>query len=107
MLAPLSANRDECHEAWFRQRVAPAMPGAVLHDAITLTQMNLLSVVQFQRHLATNDDPIVDSVRGMHSWRTAFEMLAHARNLLRQLLQSAVEGNSRRRLPAVWALGRL
>ena len=46
-LAALSADRDEGYETRFRQRIAPAMAGSVLHDAITLMQMNLLSVVQF------------------------------------------------------------
>jgi hypothetical protein len=40
----------------------PAMPGCVLHAAIALAQMDLLSIVQFQRHLATNHDPIIDGI---------------------------------------------
>ena len=63
VLAALPANRDEGHETWLGQRVAPAMAGSVLHDAIALAQMDLLSVVQLQRHLATNHDPIIDGVR--------------------------------------------
>src|SRR4029434_11082898 len=49
--AALPANRDERHQTGLRQWVAPAMPRAVLHDAIALAQMDHLSVVQFQRHL--------------------------------------------------------
>jgi plasmid stabilization system protein ParE len=36
VLAALPANRDEGHETGLRQRVAPAMAGSVLHDAIAL-----------------------------------------------------------------------
>src|SRR5437588_4959225 len=54
ILAALPADRDEGHQAGLRQWVAPAMSRAVLHDAIALAQMDHLSVVQFQRHLAAN-----------------------------------------------------
>src|SRR5690242_2242187 len=60
--AALAANRDEGHEARLRQRVAPAMPGAVLYDAIALAQMDDLSVVQFQRHLAANHDAVINRI---------------------------------------------
>src|SRR3979490_2144522 len=83
VLAALAANRDEGHETGLRQRVAPAMAGSVLHDAITLAQMDPLSVVQFQRHLAANHDRIVDGVRCVHARSAAFEMVAHAGDLLR------------------------
>src|ERR1700716_3883111 len=95
VLPPLPANRDEGHETRLRQRVAPAMAGSVLHDAITLAQMDPLSVVQFQRHLATNHDPIIDGIRCVHAWSTAFEMVAHARDLFRQFPQRTLESDTR------------
>src|SRR5258708_7807851 len=81
------------------------MAGSVLHYAITLAQMDLLSVVQFQRHLATNHDPIIYGVRCVHAWSVAFEMVAHARDLFRQFSQPTLESDPRRRLPAFGALG--
>src|ERR1700730_15538671 len=105
--AALPANRDEGHETGLRQRVAPAMAGSVLHDAITLAQMDLLSVVQFQRHLATNHDPIIDGIRCVHAWSVAVEMVAHARDLFRQFPQRTLESDTRRRLPAFRAPGRI
>src|SRR5690242_14350628 len=65
--AALAAERDEGHQAGLRQRVAPAMPGAVLHDAVALAQMHLLAVVELQRHLATNHDAVIDGLGGMHA----------------------------------------
>src|SRR5882757_2120079 len=93
VLATLPANRDEGHETGLRQRVAPAMAGSVLHDAIALAQMDFLSVVQFQRHLATNHDSIIDGVRCVHAGSVAIEMVAHARHLLRQFPQATLEGD--------------
>src|SRR5947207_13432406 len=87
VLAALPANRNEGHETGLRQRVAPAMPGSVLHDAIALTQLDLLSVVQFQRHLATNHDTIIDGARRVHPGSAAVEMVTHARDLVRPFLQ--------------------
>src|ERR1700738_4354160 len=105
VLARLPANRDEGHETGLRQRVAPAMAGSVLHDAITLAQMDLLSVVQFQRHLATNHDPIIDGVRCVHAGSVAFEMVTHARDLLRQFPQPTLESDAGRRLITFGAPG--
>src|SRR4029450_2447413 len=107
VLAALSANRDEGHQTRLRQRVASAMARSVLHDAITLAQMDLLSVVQFQRHLATNDDPVIDGVRGVHAGRAAFKMVAHAGALFRHFSQPALERDARRRLVAFGTLGRI
>src|SRR2546423_2950893 len=107
VLAALPANRDEGHETGLRQRVAPAMAGAVLHDAIALAQMDLLSVVQFQRHLAANNDAIINGVRGVHAWSVAIEMVAHARDLFGHFSQRAFESDARRRLVAFGALGRI
>jgi len=67
------------------------MSGAVLHDAIALAQMDHLSVVQFQRHLAANHDPVVDGIRRVHARRAAVEMVAHAGDLVRQFLQRALD----------------
>src|SRR5713101_4116040 len=106
-LATLSAKRDEGHETGLRQRVAPAMSGSVLHDAIALAQMDLLSVVQFQRHLATNHDPIIDGIGCVHTWRVAFEMVTHARDLLRHFPQPTLESDAGWRLPAFRSLGRI
>src|SRR5260370_34007012 len=98
VLATLSAKRDEGHETGLRQRVAPAMSGSVLHYAIALAQMDLLSVVQFHRHLTTNHDPIIDGIGRVHTWRAAFEMITHARDLLRHFLQRSLESDAGRRL---------
>ena len=59
----LPADRDKRHQTGFRQWVAPAMARSVLHDAITLAQMDLLPVVQLQCHLAANHNSVVDGVR--------------------------------------------
>src|SRR4051794_37672131 len=107
VLPALSAKRYEGHETGLRQRDAPAMASPVLHDAISLMQVNLLSVVQLQRHLPTNHDSVVYRIRRMHARSAAFEMVAHARNLLRHFSQPALESDARRRLPAIRALGRI
>src|SRR3984893_1962904 len=107
VLATLPANRDEGHETGLRQRVAPAMSGSVLNDAIALAQLDLLSVVQFQRHLATNHDPIVDSIRCVHPRSTAVEMIAHARDLFRHFLEPTLEGDAGWRLITFGPLGRI
>src|SRR6187431_2919353 len=91
--AALPADRDESHQAGLRQRVAPAMAGAVLHDAIALAQMHLLPVVQFERHLAANHDAVVDRIRRVHTGRATLEMIAHAGEFVRQLLDAGVEGD--------------
>ena len=49
------------------------MTRSVLHDAIALVQMDLLSVVQFQRHLEANHDPVIDGIRGVHARCVALE----------------------------------
>src|SRR4051812_28236413 len=72
----LPADRDKGHQARFRQWVTPAMARSVLHDAIALTQMDLLPVVQLQCHLAANHDAIVDGVRSVHPRRAALEMVS-------------------------------
>src|SRR5260370_35872191 len=91
VLATLSAKRDEGHETGLRQRVAPAMSGSVLHDAIALAQMDFLSVVQLQRHLATDDDPIVYGIRNVHTGSVALEMVTQAADLLRQFPEPALQ----------------
>src|SRR6202023_2184012 len=106
VLATLPANRDEGHETGLQQRVAPAMSGPVLHDAIALAQIDLPSVVQFQRHLATNHDPIIDGIRCVHTGSAAIEMVTHARDLFRHFLEPTLESDAGRRLITFRSLGR-
>src|SRR5258708_11134802 len=83
------------------------MPGAVLNDAIALAQTDLLSVVQFQRHLATNHDPIIDGIRCVHPWSAAIEMVTHARDLFRHFLEPTLESDAGWRFITFGSLGRI
>jgi len=92
VLATLPAKRDEGHETGLQQRVAPTMSVPFCTMQSPWRKLDLLSVVQFQRHLATNHDPIIDGIRCVHTWRAAFEMMTHARDLLRHFLQRTRQG---------------
>src|SRR3954471_12834771 len=96
----LAADGNERHETWLGQGIAPAMPRAVLDDAIPLAQLHDLAIVELERHFAAHHDAIVDGVGGVHPRRTAVEVPAHAWNLVVELRERRLERHAGGRLPS-------
>src|SRR3954471_20308909 len=68
------------------------MPRAVLHNAISLTKMDRLSIIQLQNHLAANNYSVVHAIGSMHSRGIALEVLCHAWHLMGKLLEKRLVG---------------
>src|SRR5882672_5366095 len=102
--AAFPTHRHERHQTRLRARIAPAMPCAVLDDAVPLPQVHLLPVVELQRHLATHHDTIVDRVRRVHAGCGLVEVLGHAGHLVIELFHARFVGHAGRWLVALRAL---